>query len=45
MSSNEFVPIKDLRIERSIYTALTKMSYSSDEQTTLSDIINDMLKE
>ena len=45
MSSNELVPIKDLRIERSIYTALTKMSYSSDEQITLSDIINDMLKE
>jgi hypothetical protein len=45
MSSIEFVPIKDLRIERSIYTALTKISYSSDEQTTLSDIINDMLKE
>lgn len=44
-SSYEYVAIKDLMIERSIYAALTKMSYSSGEQIPLSNIINDILKE
>lgn len=39
------MPVKDLLIEKGVYKALTRMSYSSHEQITLSSIINDMLKE
>lgn len=43
----EYVPIKEVMLEKSIYRMLTKISYHdySGEDVSLSNIINEMLKE
>lgn len=45
--SYEYVPIKEVMLEKSIYRMLTKISYHdySGEDVSLSSIINEMLKE
>lgn len=45
MSSYEYVSVKELFIEKNIYNTLTRMLYSNNEQITLSNIINNMLRE
>lgn len=48
-TSYEYVPVKDIMIEKSLYRTLTKLKYSmggaDEEETSISSIINDMLKE
>lgn|GEM_PF-3250581 len=42
----EFVPVKDMVMEKNLYRALTQLKYrSGDEETSISSIFNDMLKE
>lgn len=42
----EFVPVKDMVMEKNLYRALTQLKYrSGDEETSVSSIFNDMLKE
>ena len=42
----EYVPVKDMMMEKNLYRALTQLKYrSGDEETSISSIFNDMLKE
>jgi hypothetical protein len=44
--SYEYVPIKDIMMEKSLYRALTQLKYrSGDDETTISGLVNEMLKE
>ena len=44
LSSHEFVPVKELVLEKDLYRALTKLKYQ-DPDSSFSGLINDMLKE
>ena len=44
MSSNEYVPVKDILLDKDLYRALTKLKYR-DPDSSLSSLINEMLKE
>lgn len=44
--SYDYIPIKDMRIERDLYRTLTQLKYrSGDDELSVSSLINDMLKE
>jgi hypothetical protein len=44
--SYEYVPIKDIMMEKILYRALTQLKYrSGDDETTISGLVNEMLKE
>lgn len=44
--SYDYVPVRDMMLEKSLYRALTQLKYhNGNDETSISSLINDMLKE